>query len=288
MYRCYIACCPGWKFDEELRTCSIRVDPKPAIECMNGGTAVEDDSGPKCECPSMYTGTRCEEVKCDLECMNDGMCDVVGGRPRCVCSEHFNGTRCENPVCENGCGSYGNCVAEDGEARCSCIHGYTGRNCDRRVPEPEKEGDCPPLTPTSVGTCAVSCEVDSECPLKQKCCSNGCGRLCAHPANYTCPYLGHNYKIGDIFYPTACDVCTCMTPDPSKPYGGAKCQRQSCPPVENCQEIRQDETKCCEYCADPAPVKPDLYKEPTFLNCPKLLVIVDVAQDKNRRVCPRN
>ncbi|XP_048236616.1 uncharacterized protein LOC124152086 isoform X2 [Haliotis rufescens] len=299
MFRCYIACCPGWKVDEDLGTCSIREDPKPAIECMNGGTAVQGDSGPKCECPSMYTGTRCEEVRCELECMNDGMCSVFEGRPRCVCSDDFNGTRCENPVCENGCGSYGYCAAEEGEARCHCIHGYMGRNCERRVPEPEKEGDCPPLTPTSVGTCAETCEVDSECPGKQKCCSNGCGHMCAHPANYTCPYLGHNYKIGDIFNPTPCDVCTCVTPDPSKEYGGAKCQRPICPPVENCKEIKQDETRCCEYCADPPvteapevdhdqPVTeaPEVYNEPRFLNCPVVLVTIDVAHDKNEARLP--
>jgi len=46
-----------------------------------------------------------------------------------------------------------------------------------------KTGTCP-AGPPVIGTCAItsnSCEFDNQCTANQKCCSNGCGKICVDP-----------------------------------------------------------------------------------------------------------
>lgn len=43
---------------------------------------------------------------------------------------------------------------------------------------PGDVGECPRLQPDAVGHCALYCESDTDCGRGEKCCSNGCGRVC--------------------------------------------------------------------------------------------------------------
>lgn len=45
----------------------------------------------------------------------------------------------------------------------------------------DKPGVCPHLT-ASDGACARECYTDADCRENNKCCSNGCGFVCVHPA----------------------------------------------------------------------------------------------------------
>jgi len=47
----------------------------------------------------------------------------------------------------------------------------------------EKAGKCPKLRSGAIGTCANSCNVDTDCGGDQKCCSTGCGSVCRSPDN---------------------------------------------------------------------------------------------------------
>ena len=44
-----------------------------------------------------------------------------------------------------------------------------------------KEGMCPAVEPGTVGICIIACENDAHCEGSSKCCSNGCGTVCATP-----------------------------------------------------------------------------------------------------------
>ena len=50
----------------------------------------------------------------------------------------------------------------------------------------EKPGECPVLPPDTVGHCSDFCSGDDSCAGTQKCCSNGCGHVCARPTLGTC------------------------------------------------------------------------------------------------------
>lgn len=41
-----------------------------------------------------------------------------------------------------------------------------------------KPGVCPAVPPNQVGACVNLCNNDMDCQGAQKCCSNGCGRVC--------------------------------------------------------------------------------------------------------------
>jgi len=45
-----------------------------------------------------------------------------------------------------------------------------------------KQGQCPALRDDSAGVCVEECQSDGDCDGDMKCCSNGCGRVCAAPA----------------------------------------------------------------------------------------------------------
>ena len=41
---------------------------------------------------------------------------------------------------------------------------------------------CPTVTEDTAGICVEECRSDDSCPGAQKCCFNGCGRVCTDPA----------------------------------------------------------------------------------------------------------
>lgn len=104
--------------------------------CRNGGSCTQDDStcSPlKCDCPSGFTGRRCEETLedgsdpvaaqsssdgCSLRTLADrlcfpfpcvhGYCNNTDGDRRCVCDQHWTGDRCSQLDC-SPCGTGVSC-----------------------------------------------------------------------------------------------------------------------------------------------------------------------------------
>ncbi|KAH3878061.1 hypothetical protein DPMN_001942 [Dreissena polymorpha] len=50
-----------------------------------------------------------------------------------------------------------------------------------------KEGACPALQQNVVGICVQVCNTDFDCPDVQKCCGNGCGKVCMKPTQIRTP-----------------------------------------------------------------------------------------------------
>ncbi len=73
---------------------------------------------------------------------------------------------------------------------------------------PAKPGVCPKnnVEVAVLGVCAEMCSHDSDCPKKQKCCSNGCGHQCMPPYKGICFcfFFGPNSVIS---FSVMCFVC---------------------------------------------------------------------------------
>ncbi|XP_053409062.1 actinia tenebrosa protease inhibitors-like isoform X2 [Mercenaria mercenaria] len=104
-----------------------------------------------------------------------------------------------------------------------CKYGtYTPIGACCPVCNPKKPGTCP--KPTGFGICVQACSSDNDCPDRQKCCSNGCGKTCQIPtpdichgicggiAGFRCP-VGHTCNFtGD--FPDASGICCKNEPEP--------------------------------------------------------------------------
>ena len=75
-------------------------------------------------------------------------------------------------------------------------------------PAPPQTLVCPALRPGSFGICVNLCSGDDSCPAGQKCCSNGCGRVCkiavtdAVSAKFNvgvCKFNGKVFVVGESF-----------------------------------------------------------------------------------------
>ncbi|KAG6450117.1 hypothetical protein O3G_MSEX006396 [Manduca sexta] len=53
--------------------------------------------------------------------------------------------------------------------------------CTQGAEAQNKSGRCPRVPGGSGGICVEGCSGDRSCPGRQKCCSNGCGRVCKNP-----------------------------------------------------------------------------------------------------------
>ncbi len=127
---------------------------------MNGGTCNAMTMGRKkrqttiaagyyCQCPSSYTGSRCESYisLCGSNpCQNNGTCyqDSTSNLIRCVCLANYTGTFCntttngttictKNPsICFNG----GTCRANSSLSQgfsCACTSTTTGLYCEQPI-----------------------------------------------------------------------------------------------------------------------------------------------------------
>ena len=138
------------------------------ITCLNGGICLLVGNRSICQCPSLFTGTRCEFLinACDSKfigkeklivlhvsgqpCVNDGTCQtiLVGRKKRqqpvvtstntgyfCQCPPFYTGVRCETYVtlcASNPCQNNGTCY-QDGisnNIRCVCPPNFTGILCN--------------------------------------------------------------------------------------------------------------------------------------------------------------
>ena len=109
--------------------------------CLFGGKCSVNSAkdGITCECPSGFSGLRCETRVATCEpnpCQNSGRCTVSNRSFQCDCGQNFIGPRCETPVrsCDpNPCQHGGICdpsLRDSRHPRCHCPKGYTGTWCE--------------------------------------------------------------------------------------------------------------------------------------------------------------
>lgn len=114
----------------------------------------------------------CANVRCAGPCEDTPNGPIC--RPRNI-TDVCSGNPCGNP-CQR-------CIPEPKQCfttpcpqyRCEQITGCLGPPI-----RPNKPGNCPK---PGIGICVESCQTDASCQGSQKCCSNGCGRVCTDPIN---------------------------------------------------------------------------------------------------------
>lgn len=91
----------------------------------------------------------------------------------------------------------------------------------------DKPGFCPAVPPGTAGICITGCTNDQSCAGNNKCCSNGCGRVCTAPAATG----GTGTKPGSCPYNNAAAFCG-STPrycnSDANCGGSAKCCLHNC------------------------------------------------------------
>ncbi|XP_043651988.1 papilin isoform X5 [Drosophila teissieri] len=90
---------------------------------------------------------------------------------------------CTQCICENPCDGYS---CPEGQ---QCVVDVASSDDRQFAPvcrDIYKPGECPALSANASG-CARECYTDADCRGDNKCCSDGCGQLCVHPARPTQP-----------------------------------------------------------------------------------------------------
>ncbi|XP_017083163.2 papilin isoform X3 [Drosophila eugracilis] len=90
---------------------------------------------------------------------------------------------CTQCVCENPCEGYD---CPEGQKCAIDVASSDDRQFAPLCREINKPGECPALSANASG-CARECYTDADCRGDTKCCSDGCGQLCIHPARPTQP-----------------------------------------------------------------------------------------------------
>lgn len=218
-------CVVGWEGD----TCADNIHECESSPCQNGGTCVDLINAYNCTCPSIYTGTLCEEDAIDQcassPCQNSGTCTDGFQSYTCACVVGFTGTNCETNIdecasspCQNG----GTCNDGVNGYTCTCTSEYTGTTCtddaiDQCDSNPCQNGaTCTDgsfeFTCTCVpGYTGTLCETDID-----ECASSPCqnGGTCNDLVN------GFNCTCTSEFGRTLCDAQKCDT-NPCE--NGAEC-----------------------------------------------------------------
>lgn len=118
--------------------------PCERIQCLNGGYCIQPATSTSlayCNCPSQYSGYRCEQpaavvdICANYQC-NHGTCQKDRStQPYCSCYEGYGGSRCETQIdaCARVSCNYGTCISQGTSYRCECQQGYEGPACDRPI-----------------------------------------------------------------------------------------------------------------------------------------------------------
>ncbi|WAR04794.1 Y4171-like protein [Mya arenaria] len=179
------SCCPVCGQDCSLVKCALPV-------CAKG----EERYTPPGACCQQCRPLDCFLIQCALPKCLDGQ--ELYTRPRTCCPI----CRFIKKVCVHTDGKkYANGETfKDKCNTCTCNDGHIG--CTE-IACIEKEGSCPkPWSYGKFAICIHMCDGDWDCPDKQKCCSNGCGKVCRIPKRDKVPSTS---KPRD-----PCDRCTCL------------------------------------------------------------------------------
>ncbi|XP_032578299.1 papilin isoform X5 [Drosophila sechellia] len=90
---------------------------------------------------------------------------------------------CTQCICENPCEGYS---CPEGQQCAIDVASSDDRQFAPVCRDIYKPGECPTLSANASG-CARECYTDADCRGDNKCCSDGCGQLCVHPARPTQP-----------------------------------------------------------------------------------------------------
>ncbi|XP_052804377.1 von Willebrand factor C and EGF domain-containing protein-like isoform X2 [Mya arenaria] len=189
---------------------SVNAAPSPPLECAVAACMIPD-------CPDGEVITN-----------SDSCCPICSPiYKKCF---HTDGkTYAHGETFKDKCNS---CVCRDGSVSCTKI------GCI------EKAGECP--TPWPFGECTSihMCTDDWDCPNEQKCCRNGCGKVCRIPITSTthrCYQSGVWYNDGETVpqkESNPCLYCRCHN-------GVITCDPVMCPA---CEGIRPPGA-CCPDCS---------------------------------------
>ncbi|PIK46710.1 putative neurogenic locus notch-like protein 1-like [Apostichopus japonicus] len=215
---CFMWCPYGYRKDQDgCDTCICNEQteihegecPVPPAGSMGACTEMCDHDG-GCAANQKCCSNGCGHVCMDaLKEVKPGACPVVDATQMGVCME--------------GCANDGNCT---GNQKC-CSNGC-GHVCTDPADKPVvRPGTCPVNTKLGegmLGACVNMCDDDSVCSDGQKCCSNGCGRVCITVSEVPAGcdemrcmmFCEFGPKIGE----DGCALCACKDP-PSVHVGPA-------------------------------------------------------------------
>ncbi|XP_052242902.1 kielin/chordin-like protein isoform X2 [Dreissena polymorpha] len=171
---------------------------------------------------------------CLVGCQGDDSCP---GEQKCC--RYGCQISCTNPVGKS-C-NYNGRVYKDGaqfEDECNTCQCINGAVACTKIACLGKKGFCP--APRGFGICVHECSSDYDCPDIQKCCSNGCGKVCMKPTQSGCPVNGVNYNEGATVpskKANPCESCTCQN-------GSVQCEMMACPACVGYTPSGQ----CCPIC----------------------------------------
>nr|AOY33895.1 antistasin/WAP-like serine protease inhibitor [Stichopus monotuberculatus]AOY33896.1 antistasin/WAP-like serine protease inhibitor [Stichopus monotuberculatus] len=234
-------------------------------------------------CPYGYKkdNNGCDTCTCnEPTVIHEGHCPVPPPGSMGICAEmcqHDGDCTTNQKCCSNGCGHVcidalhgvkpGECPAVDStqmgicveecssDTNCTghqkCCSNGCGHVCRDPADKPVvRPGTCPvndKLQEGMLGACVNMCDNDSACSVGQKCCSNGCGRVCMTVVDepvgcdsMTCMmFCEYGNKI-DVH---GCKMCVCN--DPPSVHDGT-CPVVSSDTVGICVEMCSNDDDCSE------------------------------------------
>lgn len=116
----------------------------------------------QCECPSGFTGVRCEQGICDGYCSGNGNCTLhFLKKPMCECNKGYWGKQCQSDSCEEFCENGGKCTNNMDSMMCECPPHYKGDRCQV------------PVCPDGICKDEKNSDADASNPCGRVLCQNG-------------------------------------------------------------------------------------------------------------------
>ncbi|KAK9511107.1 hypothetical protein O3M35_005737 [Rhynocoris fuscipes] len=235
----YSCICPDFHVMTKANATGRKVECKEApcdLNC-NLGKCVMRVTGPKCICPPLYEGEKCQRYGC--HCKNKGKCLVdEQNKVKCHCPMEWTGERCETPaspcdLCLNG----GHCVARNKTTKCYCPPGFTGAWCEH----------CPELQCQNGGICLRDRDGKPACNCTrgysgERCDVIHCNTYCVNGGSCTLTSSGPVCKCAEGFTGQRCEFHLC---DVHLCYNGGTCELHS-PVKPTCECVSHFKGDHCE------------------------------------------